>query len=956
MAINIFSLFIHGMEQGLGINTLYPPKKTKLSPVFTGKVSKPVLQKLSDAGLKTYSTAISAIGIAGMALSQKEEELSAQISKEQFIEMLVAKNVPEKELLSIVKPCVDKEGNISCETVQKVLTIIENTGNDFFDYIGINIEECFDNDGVLSQKALDDVVEYYQMDIFPPYIGRVIISRCKDGDNKFSTKALETAKELIKLDVCTNYIDDILSNSRDKKGFFVEEHFNELINLAKSLNKAHDITSFPRVTKEAITLNGEYSSARLRILDKLVQVGNTPLAIHSYSTYFKGDEEFFEVALDYVIKNGYGKKDLELFTEKYNEPKKDLILNLLKKSEIPISVLRPMVKELFNIKGIDGVLIDFKSMLEEYPDFPPELATSAVWRFYEDLGEKSFYKKTYKHPESAYNRVLNCLFFTQEQIERLVELRQKVLANPELYVNGEYDNEMLMKEACWRFFQCNYKNLKECVSVFDKETMDNLLRRRFIEAEDCADTLKLLGSSERELIKNLCKSDTKDGRQLSPSQKVELIDLVYAYVINNVPFNKMEEMISNNKVDWDELEADLFKNVMLKFGISQDDLAIVPVEKLQAWDLKHIHNLSKEFEENGTHYLEELIKISLFTDFDKHINDEKNDIGFTNARTRKLFEKRGLNYEKWVHPNKDLEVRFQTIDNNAQKLEFIAKQTEEDMATLMENVSLKSLLYRRFSKNIKDDIFVIPQEIYSSRHRLQDFLKNLNNQLQDVWTRAENNKGKNPKASATLAIKDHIEERLLALNNFKEDRANKAIDWTIKMWDRVPQKDLFQGNFSTCCIGMGRGYGEFMPHYLLYTAFNMIELVDNTTGKTVGNALCYFVMDKYDKPAFVLDNIEINNSVLPAKENGIKLRNSIVEYVSGLTKDISGQDDVPIYLSTNYNDVSCEDLKSKRIKMKFLGEFDSFMMYLDMYHDGDGCVMTKDDLTAHNLAYELKLH
>ena len=111
-------------------------------------VSKPVLQKLSDAGLKTYSTAISAIGIAGMALSQKEEELSAQISKEQFIEMLVAKNVPEKELLSIVKPCVDKEGNISCETVQKVLTIIENTGNDFFDYIGINIEvlitmECF---------------------------------------------------------------------------------------------------------------------------------------------------------------------------------------------------------------------------------------------------------------------------------------------------------------------------------------------------------------------------------------------------------------------------------------------------------------------------------------------------------------------------------------------------------------------------------------------------------------------------------------------------------------------------------------------------------------------------------------------------------------------------------------------------------------------------------------------
>jgi len=27
------------------------------------------------------------------------------------------------------------------------------------------------------------------------------------------------------------------------------------------------------------------------------------------------------------------------------------------------------------------------------------------------------------------------------------------------------------------------------------------------------------------------------------------------------------------------------------------------------------------------------------------------------------------------------------------------------------------------------------------------------------------------------------------------------------------------------------------------TAYNMIELVDNTNGKTIGNALCYFAKD-----------------------------------------------------------------------------------------------------------------
>ena len=44
-------------------------------------------------------------------------------------------------------------------------------------------------------------------------------------------------------------------------------------------------------------------------------------------------------------------------------------------------------------------------------------------------------------------------------------------------------------------------------------------------------------------------------------------------------------------------------------------------------------------------------------------------------------------------------------------------------------------------------------------------------------------------------------------------KVEKDLDLTIKMWDRVPQKDLFQGNYSTCCIGMGGGNGSAMPHY-----------------------------------------------------------------------------------------------------------------------------------------------
>ena len=230
----------------------------------------------------------------------------------------------------------------------------------------------------------------------------------------------------------------------------------------------------------------------------------------------------------------------------------------------------------------------------------------------------------------------------------------------------------------------------------------------------------------------------------------------------------------------------------------------------------------------------------------------------------------------------------------------------------------------------------------------------MNYQLEDVWKRAESNKGKNPKASATLMIKDHIDERLTNLSNFKDSKNNKSLDWTIKMWDRVPQKDLFQGNYSTCCIGIGKSNGEFMPTYLMNTTFNMIELVDNNTGKTIGNALCYFVKDKQGKPAFVIDNVEINNAVSLSRENSIKLRNSIAEYVSGLTETISGKDDIPIYLGANYNDIHCDDLAKKRVSMSLLGDTTPFVIYLDMFHNGDASVITKDEFTRYNMAYSLK--
>ena len=83
----------------------------------------------------------------------------------------------------------------------------------------------------------------------------------------------------------------------------------------------------------------------------------------------------------------------------------------------------------------------------------------------------------------------------------------------------------------------------------------------------------------------------------------------------------------------------------------------------------------------------------------------------------------------------------------------------------------------------------------------------------------------------------------------------------------------------------------------------MIEIVDTTTEKTIGNALCFFVKDKNDTKALILDNIEINHAYRATaadKEVGIQLRTAITEYASNVAQEVTGQANVPIYLGKNY--------------------------------------------------------
>ena len=283
-------------------------------------------------------------------------------------------------------------------------------------------------------------------------------------------------------------------------------------------------------------------------------------------------------------------------------------------------------------------------------------------------------------------------------------------------------------------------------------------------------------------------------------------------------------------------------------------------------------------------------------------------------------------------------------DYNANIVDIFASQTEEDIETLRQsNSTLKHIIDKQFPKYIVDDKFVIPEVCHKNKCKLENLVKDVIVKLDKVWKQARANKNKAnrtgneelaDKASNTLMVCYHLVERHNTLEVFDYNKtSSNDYNLTIKNWDRIPQHDLFQGNYSTCCLSMGKGTNsKAMPDYLLNTAFNMIELKDNETGDTIGNALCYWVNTAKDNtPVLVIDNVEINNFYKPSESIGIKLRDAIIQYAKNLALYTSNGKYDKVVLGKSFNDIPTNDLVAKTNRVSFIGDISCSDIYLDLY-------------------------
>ena len=548
-------------------------------------------------------------------------------------------------------------------------------------------------------------------------------------------------------------------------------------------------------------------------------------------------------------------------------------------------------------------------------------------------------------------------YWQSKDLSKLINLVNTVVTN-----NNNINNRSWLLENA-----LNFSNLLVAASVFDKESLDIIIDSNAGLSRQVLDKLSAMPIDDLNLLKKLIECKTLDGANLKPKDKISLVPIIYAYNCCLSDKQRIFKMANAGVIDLHLIRDELFFKVLSRAGLNNSNLLKIREDKLSSWNLDYIHSLYEELSNPmNSKYFQDLINASCNLEFWDYIHDFRNMYGEANNFTARRFDSFGLDYLKWLHPSKSCEVRIHTHDVNQEQLTQAVRDINFEMESLRRiDPHLKNYIDKRFSYCIVDDTFLLPKKYYSSPNTLKTFLNNLFKQMDKVWLRAQQSVNddviqdklhsdfraplnnnlltedeilklqrkvkKNINSSYINTVKTHIIQHMDDVDVILSSPKEKEIDWTVKMWKRNPQHDLFQGNYSTCCIGLGKTNGKFMPLYLLNTAFNMLEIVDNVSGETVGNALCYFVGTDTGNPALVIDNIEIKNSEKPSDKTGLIVRDAIFKYAKNLAREVYGNDIIQIILGGKFNDVPIKNLNTNNSHVTFIGDVSANSIYLDLF-------------------------
>ena len=171
-------------------------------------------------------------------------------------------------------------------------------------------------------------------------------------------------------------------------------------------------------------------------------------------------------------------------------------------------------------------------------------------------------------------------------------------------------------------------------------------------------------------------------------------------------------------------------------------------------------------------------------------------------------------------------------------------------------------------------------------------------------------------------IREVKQKMMLASNEVKVDDMQVTVQH-VDMND-IPHS-LFLGNDASCCMAIGSGYKQAIaPNYIMNKMVSAIEILSND--KPIGNTICY-IAEIDDKPALVLDNIEIKQEFRNSDVND-SIREMLFMYAKQFGNEL-GIENSSIYIGANRNKINLKNFPILHEDVKIIGSSGNDKIYID---------------------------
>jgi lipocalin len=427
-----------------------------------------------------------------------------------------------------------------------------------------------------------------------------------------------------------------------------------------------------------------------------------------------------------------------------------------------------------------------------------------------------------------------------------------------------------------------------------------------------------------------------------PHDLEKFIEISSAFLKNN-RLEELKELISEKSdKSLNERSSEKLLNIIVsELDIDSDK---VVENDLSKWNIEFLSNLVSNKVimdelirqgDDGMKNAQELYTELLKATFEGRVNDflynpeQESEVGRDvarhNQKTKEIFTKLDIDYNKWIAYNKKHEFLVSTevqVDNSKENLKVLKIRADEvldklsffkDKMSEREYAPLTNILQGETNK----------KGIASAKKgELNNLYEKLNNSLNHLSNKKEY-QNYTSKWIEIFEYLGHLKEAIDNVNKKEQKEIQtKEKGFQVKLWDRDPKKDLFQGNYSQCCIAVGQKEvpieGGMTTHdpstvmqFLSDTGMQVIEILDQDRKNPIGNTWLFVSKNDLGEPILVLDNVELHSDYTNNSHLKKTIRDNLFSFASQYAKDcnLAGA-----YLGlVGTNDVLYDDLEKESV-------------------------------------------